>query len=243
MSALEFMSRTAELLERIRTTQAEQIRAAGRAFAEAARADRSVWAFGTGHSHLIAEEFYARAGGWAGVRAVLEPSLMLHEGVAKSSLMERLPGLAEVLLAVHPVAAGDLVVVVSNSGLNAVPVEFAAGARARGATVVVITSLAHSASQEARTPSGRKLHEEADIVIDNCGVPGDAIVELPGTGASVASTSTVAGAFIAEAIVAEAAALFVEDGVEPPILRSNNVAGAAEHNARLRERLVSAPFH
>lgn len=240
MSALEFMTRTMELVEKVRTTQQDQIRMAGSAFADAARAGHDVWAFGTGHSHLIAEELYARAGGWAGVRAVLEPSLMLHEGVAKSSLMERLPGLADVLLAVHPVAAGDVVVVISNSGINAVPVEFAAGARARGATVITITSLAHSATQEPRTPSGRRLHEEADIVIDNCGVPGDAIVEIPGWSASVGSTSTVVGAFIVEAIVAEAADLFAAEGIEPPILRSNNVGGAVEHNEKLRHRLKAA---
>src|SRR3954465_519766 len=122
------MSRTAALIEKVRTPQTEQIQAAGRAFADAVRSGHDVWAFGTGHSHLIAEELYARAGGWAGVRAVLEPSLMLHEGVAKSSLMERLPGLADVLLQVHPVAEGDVVIVVSNSGINAVPAEFAPGA-------------------------------------------------------------------------------------------------------------------
>src|SRR3954470_5379671 len=233
------MSRTAALIEQIRTTQSKQIEAAGRAFADAVRAGHDVWAFGTGHSHLIAEELYARAGGWAGIRAVLEPSLMLHEGVQKSSLMERLPGLADVLLTVHPVAAGDVVLVVSNSGLNAVPVEFAAGARARGATVVALTSMAHTASQQPRTASGRRLADEADIVIDNCGVPGDAIVEMPGSTASVGATSTVIGAFVVEAIVSEAAALFAEAGIDPPILRSNNVTGAAEHNEKLRERLLA----
>lgn len=238
MSAAEFLSRTAGLVERVRTTQSDAIRAAGRAFADAVRGGHEVWAFGTGHSHMIAEELYARAGGWAGVRAVLEPSLMLHEGVQKSSLMERLPGLADVLLEVHPVAAGDVAIVVSNSGLNAVPVEFAAGARARGATVVAITSLAHTASQEPRTPSGRRLADEADIVIDNCGVPGDAIVPLDGSPAGVGSTSTVIGALIVEAVVSEAAALFAEAGLEPPILRSNNVAGAAEHNEKLRRQLL-----
>src|SRR3954453_16845537 len=165
------MSRTAALIEQIRTTQSKQIEAAGRAFADAVRAGHDVWAFGTGHSHLIAEELYARAGGWAGVRAVLEPSLMLHEGVAKSSLMERLPGLADVLLQVHPVAAGDVVLVVSNSGLNAAPVEFAAGARARGATVVALTSLAHSTSARPPTPFCLLLNDEAQIVIEICVAP------------------------------------------------------------------------
>ncbi len=240
MSAVEFMTRTAELLERLATTQREPIERAGQAFADAAATGRDIWAFGTGHSHMIAEELYFRAGGWARVRAVLEPSMMLHEGVEKSSLMERLPGLAEVLLSVHPVAAGDVVIVVSNSGINAVPVEFAAGARARGATVVAITSLAHSATQESRVSSGRKLHEEADIVIDNCGVPGDAIVPVPGSPVSAASTSTVAGAFIVEASVAEAVAAYARAGLEPPILASNNVAGAAEHNQKLRTRLLAS---
>jgi uncharacterized phosphosugar-binding protein len=182
-----------------------------------------LWAFGTGHSHLLAEELYSRAGGFEGVEAVLEPALMVHEGPLKSSVLEKQPGLAAALLSVRDMGRGDAVIVASNSGRNAVPVEFAEEARARGATVIAVTSLAHSRSIASRVPSGRRLFEVADIVVDNCGVPGDAVLDIPGCPARAGATSTVAGALIAQAIVCEAAALLASWGITPPLLRSFNL--------------------
>jgi uncharacterized phosphosugar-binding protein len=241
VSAEAFMAKTSEVLEQIRSTQLDAIKQAGLAVATASRDGHNVWAFGTGHSHVIAEELYGRAGGWTDIRAVLEPSMMLHEGLAKSSAFERLSGVADALLKTTGVGEGDVVIVISNSGRNAVPVEFAAGAKERGATVVAITSLAHSKSVESRAPSGQRLFEVADIVIDNCGEPGDAVIELPGIPAKVAATSTIAGSVIAQAIVCEAAANFIEWGERPPVLMSNNVEGAEEYNAELLARLESGP--
>lgn len=227
MNNSSFMTRAIQILELIKDRESQTIEDAARLLAKARRDGRDVWVFGTGHSHMIAEEFFGRAGGFSNIRAVWESGLMLHEGELKSSMLERLPGLADVLIATHPIAEGDLVFVASNSGINAVAVEFAQRARALGATVVAITSRAHSASQPARTLDGAKLMEVVDLVIDNHGVPGDAVVPLVDGGA-VAATSTMAGAFIVESVVSCAALLLEQWGIKPDILISNNIVQPRE---------------
>lgn len=223
MSAVDFLTAAGDVVRRVSAEQEGPIRQAGLAVAEALRDEHRVIAFGTGHSHMIAEELFMRAGGLSGVEAVLEPALMLHEGALKSSLLERLPGYAAALVENAAIGPRDVVVVASNSGRNAVPVEFAEECKRRGPAVVAITSLSHSRSFPSRAASGRKLFEIADIVVDNCGVPGDALLSVPGTQIRAGATSTIAGALIAQAIVAEAAALLASWGIEPSLLVSNNV--------------------
>jgi uncharacterized phosphosugar-binding protein len=188
--------------------------------ADALADGRTFWVFGTGHSHLIAEELYGRAGGLADVRAVLEPGVMLHEGLLKSSLLERLGGLAEVLLEIHEVGPGDVILIASNSGRNAVPVEFAVGARQAGAKVIALTSLKHSKAVSSRAPGGQRLFEVADVVIDNCGVPGDALIDVAGS--RTGSTSTLVGTLLAQALVVEVVTLLADRGQAPTVLRSLN---------------------
>lgn len=220
--AAEYLGKAMELAGRAVETQLPAVREAAGVVVDALVGGRNFWVFGTGHSHVIAEELYGRAGGLASVRAVLEPGLMLHEGLLKSSLLERLGGLADVLLQVNEIAAGDVVLVVSNLGRNAVPVEFAVGARAAGAKVVALTSLAHSAAVESRAPGGQRLFEVADVVIDNCGVPGDALIEVEGSPERTGATSTVVGALLAQALVVEVVTLLAERGHTPDVLRSLN---------------------
>jgi uncharacterized phosphosugar-binding protein len=205
--------------------QLETIAAAGARVADALVAGHRVLAFGTGHSHLIAEEVFARAGGLRRVEAVLEPSMMLHEGPAKSSALERLPGYAAVLVEQAGVGAGDLVLVVSSSGRNAVPVEFAEESHRRGATVVAVTSIRHSAAVPSRAPSGARLMEVADLVLDNAAPVGDATVPLPGRAERVGPVSTVTGALLVQAVMAEAAYLLAVRGEDPEVLVSFNVDG------------------
>lgn len=232
MTAAAYLERALRILQTVADTQQPAIRSAGEAIARALVAGGRLWAFGTGHSHVLAEELYTRAGGLDGVRAILEPSLMLHEGPAKSSALERLPGLAAAVLSQHDVRSGDVVLVASNSGRNAAPVELAEECRARGATVVAVTSSSHSRSVGSRAPSGKRLFEVADIVVDNCGVPGDAVLDVPGVDERVGSTSTTAGTLIVQAIVCEAASRMAALGHAPTVLRSFNSDTPAAGRAR-----------
>ena len=200
-TAERFLTLALDVIHRAVDTQREAIDRAAELIATRLADGGHWWAFGTGHSHMLVEELWGRAGGLVECRPILEPSLMLHEGLDKSSLLERQAGLAETLLEIHPVGSGDCLLVVSNSGRNAVPVEFAAGARRRGAAVIALTSLAHSAAVASRAPSGRRLFELADVVIDNCGVPGDAVV--PHEPHPVGPTSTIVGALLAQALSVE----------------------------------------
>lgn len=219
-TAQHYLDHTLQVARRAAETQLGVVQQAAELISAALGAGGRWWTFGTGHSHMIAEEVYGRAGGLTDVRAVLEPALMLHEGLLKSSLLERRSGLAADLLEVHPVRRGDVVLIISNSGRNAVPVEFAAGCTERGATVIALTSLAHSQAVESRAPSGQKLYEVADLVIDNCGVAGDAAIDGP-VGA-VGPTSTVVGALLVQAVVVETVGRLVAAGRSVQVLNSLN---------------------
>jgi uncharacterized phosphosugar-binding protein len=159
---------------------------------------------------------------------------MLHEGAALSSQAERVPGRARQILAGHPIAAGDVLIVASNSGGNAVVVELAELAQRCGAQVIAVTSLAHARAASARA-GGRKLHEVADIVLDNLGRPGDAALDVGGVPFPVGPTSTVVGAAILQAVLAQAVAELVSLGADVQVWRSANVAGGDAANALLVE--------
>lgn len=221
MSAEGYLLAAREGLDRV-AGQEQAIRSAGRLVADALGAGRRVVAFGTGHSHLIAEELYSRAGGLASVEAIVEPALTLDDP-RKSSALEKLPGYGRILVEHAGIGLGDVAVVISNSGRNAVPVEFAEECRTRGATVVAITSVRHSGAFASRAPGGKRLMELADLVLDNGAPPGDAAVALPGRHERVGAISTVTGALLAQAVVVEAAHLLTADGHEPHILGSFNV--------------------
>jgi len=223
ISASTYAESTLAVLRSVVETQHDAIVEAAEHMTDAIVSGRDIVAFGTGHSHLLVEELFYRAGGLVNVRPVFAPSLMLHEGPERSSAQERLHGLAATLLVDQDITEGDVVIVASNSGRNAVPVEFAQEARARGAFVIAITSLAHAGTVESRAQSGKKLDEVADVVIDNCGVPGDAIVPTRDGERRVAATSTVAGAFIVQSLVAEVIAIAEQRGSAIETLTSNNV--------------------
>ncbi len=200
--------------------------AAAAAVAEAIANDRGYFLFGSGHSALVAQEAFWRAGG-------LAPALPIHDPTGGDA--ERLNGMAAVLLARYDLKPGDVLLLISNSGINSLPVELALEARARGVTVIAITCVEHTRAVESRHPSGKKLADLADIVIDTHGRAGDAVVDL-GNGVCAGATSTIVGCAIVEAITVKAALLLRERGLEPPVLMSANLPEGDAYNRKLARR-------
>jgi uncharacterized phosphosugar-binding protein len=233
--AQAYMDAVRERLDVIASRQLGAIDQAAAAIVEAVEAGGLVYLFGTGHSHMLAEEGHHRAGGLAAVCPILRTSLMLHEGSALSGTMERMSGLGPAVLSSYRPTSKDALVIFSNSGVNAVPVEMALAATEIGMKVVAVVAREY-ASQIPAGPSGKKLTDIADIVLDNHGVAGDALVGLAGSGLRVGPLSTIAGAFIWNAVLTEAVWRINEKGVTPPVYVSGNMPGAAEHNAALVEQ-------
>lgn len=223
MSADRYFELTVETIHRAVASQRDAVVRAGELVADALSQGGRLWAFGTGHSHMIAEELWSRAGGLDSVIPVFDAGLDMYDGPWRSMVQERLPGLAETLIGDRDLGDKDVMIIASNSGRNTVPVEMAELAHERGATVIALTSLTHSSAVASRAPSGKRLFELADLVIDNCGVVGDAIVPIGTSGAMSGATSTVVGALLAQAIVVQAATLVVERGEPAPLLLSSNV--------------------
>ena len=192
------------------------------------------YVFGSGHSHMIAEEIYLRAGGLALVHGILPPELMIHQQpITKSTYLERVEGYSQALIKLHRVEEKDTILVISNSGRNAVPVEMCLAAKAVGAKVIAMTSLQHSQNCTSRHSSGKKMYEIADVTIDNWGEPGDAAFPIEGLDSCIGPTSSITGITIAQALVCQVVDNLVKAGIEPPVFKSSNVDGGDEHNNRM----------
>ena len=232
------------VLEKIRETQGDAIERASEVCAEAIGAGGFVHLFGTGHSRIPVEEMFPRYGSYPGFHPIVELSMTFHtqvvgaNGQRQAMFIERVPGLAEVILANFRFAPKDAVMVFSASGLGAVVVEFARGARKRGLPVVAVTSIAQSKAGEVEPEAGARLMDEADIVIDLCTPVGDALCRLDGLPETpVGPGSTLASVAIADAIKVRTAELLLARGQLPPVITS-----VAEVGRRRSDELFEAAY-
>ncbi len=217
------------LVSEVNEKQKDNMERAAVLMADALCSDGYVFTFGTGHSHILAEEIFYRAGGLARVCPIFEDSLMLHRAAALSSQLERTSGLAAPLLDdTDAVAFGGVMLIFSNSGCNTVAVEMAEESRKRGLSTVCITNLTHSARSRSRHPEGKKLCDVCDVVIDNMGCYGDATIELGGS--ATGATSTVIGAMILQAVTTRAIEIALERGASVETFQSANTVGGDDAN-------------
>lgn len=221
-----------ELMGRVIDGQRDLLARAAQRMAETIRDDGRIFLFGTGHSHLLVEEAFYRAGGLAPATPIFSSSVMLHENAAMSSLVERTPGLAAPLFAGYDPRPGEMLFVISNSGVNQMPVEMALAAKEQGLFVVSISSLAY-ARVAPLSQAGVRLDEIADIALDNGGEPGDALVPMQGSPFRTSPSSTITGALLWNSLVTETVARLQGMRVDPPVFVSLNMPGARQHNEQV----------
>ena len=222
-----YLEQVVELLRRIEDEETGKLEAAAEAVAEVICRDGIVHTFGCGHSHLPCLDTFYRAGGLACVSPILDEDLMLHDGAAKSSRMEKMPGIAAEAFRRHHVTPNDLIVVISASGKNAAPVEMCECAKKAGVKLVTISSSAY-------IDHGAKLLSLGDIAVD-CKVPyGDAVIDVGE--AKMGGLSTYTSLFILNSILIDGAKKALAKGAVPPIYRSGNVEGGTAKNVALEER-------
>ncbi|GAA3739796.1 SIS domain-containing protein [Streptomyces tremellae] len=239
-----YLTAAVALLERVRDEEAAAVAAAGRAIADTVAAGGRLFAFGAGHSSLPAQDTVYRAGGLAVMNVLTVPGLTGVDvrPATLGSALERVEGLAATVLDASPAAAGDLLFVISLSGRNTLPVEMAGHARGLGLTVIGVTSVAYAAETTPRNASGTFLKDHCDIVLDNKIAVGDAELTAEGVAAPFAPASTVVTSALMQAVMATAATALADRGVEPPLLRSGNVDGGTEWNARVIEENAARIF-
>lgn len=224
-------------LSQVGASQAEQMQAAATAVARGLSQGGLWYIFGTGHSHMLALEAFYRAGGLLSVAPVLEGSLMLHESAIQSSEIERLSEMAAVIVKNQGMGPDDVLLIASNSGRNAVPVEMAMAARELGIFTIAITSMEHTNRVTSRAPSGQRLFEVVDLVIDNGAPYGDALIAVDESLPPMGPVSTVTGAAIMNAIAVQAATILVHENRPVHVWRSANVDAEDERSTDYQRTL------
>jgi uncharacterized phosphosugar-binding protein len=237
-AAGRWTARAIELLQWLQTTQSDAIATAADLCADAIAGDGLVHMFGTGHSRIPVEEMFPRYGSFPGFHPLVELSTTFHtqvvgaNGQRQAMFIERVEGLAEVILSNFRMAPPDAMIVISASGVTANPIEMAIGARRRGLPVIAITAVEHSKASTAAHSSGTRLLDHADVVID-LGTPvGDALVALEGLATPVGPGTSAAGVAVVNELKVQTAERLVARGAMPPVLTAASVVGAPE-SARL----------
>ena len=231
-----FYDKIVEILDIFTSTQSEVLETIAKEVAKKIQNGGRFFVFGTGHSHMVGEEFYARAGGLACIRLIAPMELTLGEHPLKSTQIERIADYASVIMLQYGLKENDVILISSNSGRNSLPIELAIQCKELGMSVIAFTNLKHSINVTSRHCSKQKLYEVCDYVIDNCGEIGDAMMFVDNTKGKMGSSSSIVGMYMAQLLSMLLAQNLAKAGIEPPVFLSANVDGGDAWNQEIMEK-------
>lgn len=241
----KYLSEVIKLLERISDEEDDALNTAAEMMADAIQNGQRIFAFGCTHSSIPVQDIIYRAGGLMLVNPIFGPGITSLDvfPTTMTSAIERLQGYAEILLDGQPIQRGDVLIVVSVSGRNAVPIEIAKIAQERGIKVIGVTSRAYTENVTSRHPSGKKMYEFADVVLDNKVDKGDAVLSADGLPAKFTPVSGVSNCALLQCLVTATIETLLERGITPPVFMAANVDGGEEHNKKLFEKYGDRIFY
>ncbi|MET7359309.1 SIS domain-containing protein [Streptomyces sp. NPDC005562] len=241
----QYFDAAIDLLRRVRDEESGNVAEAGTLLADAVEAGGRLFAFGAGHSSLAAQDVVYRAGGLAVVNLLAVPGVVGIDVMPATlgSALERVDGLAGAVLDSSPARPGDVLVIISLSGRNSLPVEMAMNARALGLKVIGVTSVAYASETRSRHVSGTFLRDHCDVVVDSKISVGDAELTLDGVDAPFGPASSVVTNALMQAMIASAVERLAARGIQPPLLRSGNVDGGHEWNGRILQEYGDRIFY
>ena len=239
-----YISIVNETIARAWNGQQEKISAAAEQIAETIKRKNNVFVFGCSHAGILSEEVFYRTGGLAVINPIFFPGFMLNtKPVTMTSRLERIQGVGKMILLENHLRKGDVLLIHSVSGRNTVPVEMAIEASKVGVYVIALTNMEYSSGVASRHPSGKKLYEVSDLVLDNCGVAGDAAIRLEGLEEAIGPTSTAVGTALVNGLMIEVVEKLIEDKIVPPVFLSANLDGGDEHNRKIFEEYKDNIFY
>ena len=224
MSCEIFFDKIQSIIEEVRKNDLDTIHAASELVADCIMNGGIVQTFGCGHSRAAAMEISMRAGGLVPVKLMDEPS---------QGRYEKIPGVGKAFMSQYDARPGDLFIIISNSGVNPMPVEVAQHAKSIGCKVIGLTALEVSKSAPVKPEGGKRLHELADIVLDLHSCYGDAAIEVKGLPGKVCGTSSIIAAYLLDGVMLEAVELMIARDFNPPVLLSGNIQGGEEQGREM----------
>lgn len=227
VGAPDYFSAVDQLIKDLKSSESIKIKEAARWISESMVNGGILHLFGSGHSALPAKDVFIRAGSLSNVRAIA-PDEDLDR-------FERIEGVAQALLNEYDLRSDEVIIIISNSGINPLPIEVAQIAKAKGLKTIALTSISHSKKGTSRHSDGKKLFEIVDLTIDTNVPYGDASLEAKDLPMRIGPLSTISGLILVHAIVVETIGLLLARGIEPPVRISRNTPQGDDHNDRFRK--------